>query len=147
MRSATVIVGVVPLAVLFYAACSVAPEAEAADNASVEESPANTAGEEESPASTTNEESSGVSAQELNWVVACKKRDPVECMIRCAEAGVPCRPSYKHPYKSNAGNGNLTGCIKKPKEVCAYHYPSNGDGCFVTRGTGRVICMYVGGRR
>jgi hypothetical protein len=147
MKAAIVIVGVVPLAVLFYAACSVAPEAEAVDNASVEESPPDTAEEEASPVDTTEEEAVAADAQELRWLVNCRKLDRAECMIKCAEAGVPCRPSYKHPYKRNAGNGNLTGCIKKPKEICVYHYPSNGDGCFVVRKTDRAYCVYVGGRR
>ncbi|AUX33528.1 MULTISPECIES: hypothetical protein [Sorangium] len=137
MKSAVAIVCVVPLVVLFYAACSVAPETEAVDNAIVEESPADA----------TEEEPVAVDAQELHWLVYCKNESSAECMVRCAEAGVTCRPSYKHPYKSNAGRGNLTGCIKKPKEVCVYHYPSNGDGCFVMCNTGRAYCVYVGGRR
>ncbi|WP_437276167.1 hypothetical protein WME90_33655 [Sorangium sp. So ce375] len=137
MKSVVVIVCAVPLVILFYAACSVAPETEAEDNAGVEEPPTDT----------TEEEPVAVGAQELDWWVHCKNLDSVECMIKCAEAGVPCRPSYKHPYKDNAGNGDLTGCIKKPKEVCVYHYSSNGDGCFLVRNTGRAYCVYVGGRR
>ncbi|WP_155798966.1 hypothetical protein [Sorangium cellulosum] len=146
MRSAIVIVGLVPLAVLFYAACSVAPEAEAVDIASVEESSPELAKEEASPATTT-EETVAADAQELRWLVNCRKLDRVECMIRCSEAGVSCRPMYRHPYKRNAGSGDLAGCIKKPKEVCVYHYPLNGDGCFIMRSSGRAYCVYVGGRR
>lgn len=147
MNSAIAVVGVVPLAVLFYAACSVAPEAEAGDDASVEESPTYTAEAEESPTEATEDEAVAEDAQELKWLVSCRKLDRVECMIKCAEAGVPCRPSHDHPYKRDAGDGNLVGCIKEPKEICVYHYPSNGDGCFIARATGRAFCVYVGGRR
>ncbi|MFO0761272.1 MAG: hypothetical protein U0359_32635 [Byssovorax sp.] len=86
---------------------------------------------------------------EDTWV-DCKKLklDPVECMIRCAEAGRVCRARREHPYKSNVGWGDLFNCKNgQPTNTCSYNYP-NGDTCiFFGVFSVRVpVCLYTGGK-
>ena len=77
-------------------------------------------------------------------IISCKGLDVVDCMIRCGEAGIPCRPQLRHPYKSEAGNGDLYRCAEwGGKNSCSYHY-ENGDSCAVVSGERWIPCIYVG---
>ena len=71
---------------------------------------------------TGEEENVGESSEESRWVVYCKNKDIVDCMIECNREGIPCEPTFKHPYKSGLGRGELFACAKVPRNTCAYKY-------------------------
>jgi hypothetical protein len=86
-------------------------------------------------------------ATEALTVINCKGLglDVVECMIRCAEAGIPCTPRLAHPRKVDAGEGDLFRCGQLgSRKSCTYSY-SNGDACAVISGLPWIPCIYTGG--
>ena len=77
----------------------------------------------------------------------CKKADHgAECMIKCAQAGVPCAAGRHHPYSPSAGVGLLYSCgsIFGVVDLCSYSYP-DGDTCHFPK-IGPPLCVYAGGK-
>ncbi len=90
----------------------------------------------------------GEAEQEVIKLVDCKGRglNNVDCMIVCAEAGIPCPAGLKHPRKSDGGMGDLFRRSESPflGRTCSYQY-ENGDMCFLTTRASWVPCSYLGG--
>lgn len=75
-------------------------------------------------------------------VVCRKKAWGVDCMIKCGEEGLSCRPEIKHPDKPEVGNGKLWKCAGKPQEEeCSYAF-DNGDQCKYYRKRNQTLCKY-----
>ncbi len=84
------------------------------------------------------------------WI-DCKKLGlgVVDCMIKCGQAGVACRPAREHPYKPEVGLGNLFSCKNGvPTHQCSYIYP-NDDTCIFFSAFGHPFpfCVYTGGKK
>jgi hypothetical protein len=81
-------------------------------------------------------------------LIDCKGRglNNVDCMVVCAEAGIPCPAGLKHPRKSDGGQGDLFRCSESPflGRTCSYSY-ENGDVCFLTTRASWAPCLYPGG--
>ena len=78
----------------------------------------------------------------------CRGLNALDCMVKCAEAGVSCAARRPHPYKPEAGLGDLYMCKNgAPTNVCSYYY-SNGDECVFFAAFGKRFpwCVYIGGR-
>jgi hypothetical protein len=72
-----------------------------------------------------------------------------DCERKCDAAGVWCPSLYAHPYKRDAGNGELFQCRDVlGARSCWYYYESNQDKCIRVTGAGRVLtlCSYEGER-
>ena len=80
------------------------------------------------------------------WI-NCRGMNPVDCMMKCGQAGAACTPIRKHPNKPEAGIGELYMCKNGGlTSTCSYHY-ANGDECVWFRPFGWFpICVYVGGK-
>ncbi len=78
--------------------------------------------------------------------ISCAGLDRVSCMIKCAEAGAPCRAQRIHPYRSEAGVGPLVACKTGTlSQTCTYRY-ANGDQCTAVLPLGiPFLCNYGGG--
>lgn len=105
-------------------------------------------GAAESPACNATDESGtgGGAPDEASLQVFCMKPDHgAVCSARCYEKGVPCGPIATHPYKADAGLGQLFSCNDLLiGYMCGYHYP-NGDDCFHPIGLPYPkVCSYSG---
>jgi hypothetical protein len=78
-------------------------------------------------------------AQDEIKVVTCPEDDPVECMIRCGIAGIPCTPQINHPYHPERGVGKLVRCAELVKKFCTYRF-DDGEECAVFRGAPWIPC-------
>ena len=83
---------------------------------------------------------------QADTVINCTGKNNVDCMMMCAEAGATCRPARLHPYRTEAGIGNLVACkTGTPTHTCSYRY-GNGDKCTVVMPLGvPFLCDYGGG--
>ncbi len=71
----------------------------------------------------------------------CTGLDVVECMIKCADAGTPCRPRREHPKNDAAGKGDLYACRTSYPRSCDYQY-SNGDRCYFFQKPDYFLCRH-----
>jgi hypothetical protein len=71
----------------------------------------------------------------------CKGLDVVECMIRCADQGTPCRARRKHPKNTAAGGGDLYACRTSAPRSCDYQY-ANGDRCYFYQKPDFFLCRH-----
>ena len=94
----------------------------------------------DSPAMTSADDGPIGEAQEEIKIVTCPEDDPVECMIRCSIAGIPCTPQIKHPYHPERGVGKLVRCAELVKKFCTYRF-DDGEECAVFRGAPWIPCF------
>jgi hypothetical protein len=138
METRGLVVIAVPMMTLFLSACTVSPETVGSDEASAVEP--YTSGDAD-PNVLAEEE-----AELLSTLINCRGMDYMTCMFKCAEAGVSCAARYPHPYKSDAGIGDLYACkTGTPTSVCSYYY-TNGDECAIILPLRLPLCVYMGGR-
>jgi hypothetical protein len=101
--------------------------------ASCVQNPTATSETDDTSAITSAEDGAVGEAQEDLKLVTCPENDPVECMIRCGIAGIPCRPRIAHPFHPDRGDGNLVRCAEVAKKFCTYRF-DDGEECAVFSG-------------
>jgi hypothetical protein len=78
-------------------------------------------------------------------IIRCKRREHgVECMMKCADAGISCPAGRKHPYKSDVKTGLLMQCRGLGLVSGCWYYYENGDICRFVLGA-PILCRYEGG--
>jgi hypothetical protein len=88
----------------------------------------------------TSEDGPVGEAQDEIKIVRCPTDDPVECMILCGIAGIPCRPRIHHPYHPDRGDGDLVRCGEIGKKYCTYRF-DDGEECVVVAGAAWIPCI------
>lgn len=102
------------------------------------EQPSTLEGEDGHAATTLKDGAIGEAADDLK-LVTCPDNDPVECMIRCGIAGIPCTPRIRHPYHPDRGDGGLVRCAELVRQFCTYRF-DDGEECAVFRGAPFIPC-------
>jgi hypothetical protein len=97
-----------------------------------------------------DDEAVGQARDELVKIIRCTGDElGAACERKCDAAGVWCPSRYTHPYKPDAGDGELFQCRQVlAAQSCWYYYESNQDKCVRATGLGRVVtlCSYEGSR-
>ena len=69
----------------------------------------------------------------------------IDCMMKCAEAGISCAAARPHPYKGGGGLGKLYACNSLViGSMCSYAF-DNGDSCHFAPWPMPALCSYTGG--
>ena len=89
----------------------------------------------------------GDGAEALDAWITCRGLDAIGCMMKCADVGASCAGRIPHPYKPEAGLGDLYRCKNgTPTHTCSYYF-SNGDECVYFSPFGTIPwCVYIGGK-